>query len=181
MMKSVQLLTVPVVPAENIHDGLKYSFNLWGGCKRKVYVKVALGGKTGSGGQNCRPRLRGRPVRPAALLERHGLIHPVVVFQDLFSVEPSQALSAGLGDFDETVGADLTPAIAQAGGVADEQVIIGAANLRRGRFTLPACRAVVLGAARGCRAVEAAKWRPKGRRRSGRAGGFDPYRGMPSA
>src|SRR3954471_19120659 len=59
-------------------------------------------------------------------LERHCLIHPVVLLKHLLAVESCKSFGAGLGDFDDSGAADETPELADVLGVSDEQVVFGA-------------------------------------------------------
>ena len=65
---------------------------------------------------------------PCPALERQALVHPVVVFEDLFAAESGHAFGAGLGDLDQLLGADRFPELSDAVGVADEQVVFGTAE-----------------------------------------------------
>jgi len=60
-------------------------------------------------------------------LERHSLIHPVVVLEDLLAVESCKALSAPLGELDQPCGAHAAPVVLQpVVGVTGEQVVFRA-------------------------------------------------------
>src|SRR3954465_14236414 len=59
-------------------------------------------------------------------LERHRLVHPVVLLQDLLAVEAGEVFGTVLGKVDDAVGADRAPGFAQVLGVTQEQIVLRA-------------------------------------------------------